>query len=130
MTQTTSSRDTVSRASRERRHPRTRARVRSAGNRRSVFLLVAVAMLVTIGLGAMLSASSVVSIRANADQFELFTKQMLWVGLGLGALVIVYDTIGGIRAVIWTDVIQVVVLTVASSHMKTKCSPHGQPNWL
>jgi cell division protein FtsW len=44
-------------------------------------------MLVTIGLGAMLSASSVVSIRANADQFELFTKQMLWVGVGLGAMV-------------------------------------------
>jgi len=53
-----------------------------------VFLLVSVAMLVTIGLGAMLSASSVVSIRANADQFELFTKQIIWVGLGLGAMVI------------------------------------------
>jgi cell division protein FtsW len=53
-----------------------------------VFLLVSVAMLVTIGLGAMLSASSVVSIRANADQFELFTKQMLWVGIGVGAMVV------------------------------------------
>ena len=70
------------------RHPRTRAKIRSAGARRSIFLLVAVAMLLTIGLGAMLSASSVVSIRANADQFELFTKQMMWVGLGLGAMVI------------------------------------------
>jgi cell division protein FtsW len=53
-----------------------------------VFLLVTVAMLLTIGLGAMLSASSVVSIRANADQFELFTKQMVWVGLGLSAMVV------------------------------------------
>jgi cell division protein FtsW len=70
------------------RHSRTRAKIRSAGARRSIFLLVAVAMLLTIGLGAMLSASSVVSIRANADQFELFTKQMIWVGLGLGAMVI------------------------------------------
>jgi cell division protein FtsW len=53
-----------------------------------VFLLVIVAMLLTIGLGAMLSASSVVSIKANEDQFVLFTRQMLWVGVGLGALVI------------------------------------------
>lgn len=73
---------------RSRRHPRTRAKIRSGGSRRSVFLLVTVAMLLTIGLGAMLSASSVVSIRANADQFELFTKQIVWVGLGLGAMVV------------------------------------------
>lgn len=71
-----------------RRHPRTRAKIRSAGARRSVFLLVAVAMLLTIGLGAMLSASSVVSIRANAGQFELFTKQIVWVGLGLAAMTV------------------------------------------
>ncbi|MEN8041664.1 MAG: putative lipid II flippase FtsW [Actinomycetota bacterium] len=70
------------------RHPRTRAVVRSAGSRRSILLVVIVAMLLTIGLGAMLSASSVVSIKANADQFELFTKQMLWVAFGLGALVL------------------------------------------
>jgi len=69
-------------------HPRTRARVRSAGGRRAGLLLVVVAMLLVIGLGAMLSASSVVSISANADQFRLFTKQVLWVGLGLGALVV------------------------------------------
>ncbi len=69
-------------------HPRTRAAVRSAGGRRAVFLLVIVAMFLTIGLGAMLSASSVVSIRANDGQFDLFTKQVLWVGLGLSALVI------------------------------------------
>lgn len=88
MTQTADSTRAESKAARGRRHPRTRAKIRSAGSRRSVFLLVTVAMLLTIGLGAMLSASSVVSIRANADQFELFTKQMVWVGLGLGALVI------------------------------------------
>ena len=73
---------------RTRRHERTVAKVRSAGARRSVFLVVVVAMLVTIGLGAMLSASSVVSIRASSGQFQLFTKQVLWVGLGLSALVV------------------------------------------
>lgn len=70
------------------RHSRTREKIRSAGSKRSVFLVVIVSMLLTIGLGAMLSASSVVSINANADQFELFTKQVLWVAFGLGALVL------------------------------------------
>ena len=67
---------------------RTAVRTRSAGSKRSIFLLVIVAMLLTIGLGAMLSASSVVSIRASSDQFELFTRQVMWVGLGLAALVV------------------------------------------
>lgn len=71
-----------------RSHPRTRLKMRSAGAKRSVFLIVIVAMLLTIGLGAMLSASSVVSIKASSDQFELFTRQLMWVGLGLGALVV------------------------------------------
>ena len=70
------------------RHVRTAQRIRAAGARRSVFLGVVVAMLLTIGLGAMLSASSVVSIRASSGQFELFTRQLMWVGLGLAALVI------------------------------------------
>ncbi|GMQ93476.1 MAG: stage V sporulation protein E [Acidimicrobiia bacterium] len=79
--------DTVARK-RAASHPRTRERVHSAGGKRFAFLLVIVAMLLIIGLGAMLSASSVVSISANSDQFRLFTKQVMWVGLGLGALVI------------------------------------------
>ncbi len=53
-----------------------------------MFLLVIVAMLLTIGLGAMLSASSVVSLKADGGQFELFTKQVMWVGLGLAAMVV------------------------------------------
>ncbi|RLE14198.1 MAG: stage V sporulation protein E [Actinobacteria bacterium] len=88
MTQIANSSGEASGSSGSKRQPRTRAKIRSAGVRRSVFLLVIVAMLLTIGLGAMLSASSVVSINANEGQFELFSKQMLWVGIGLGALVI------------------------------------------
>lgn len=67
---------------------RVRASLSNSGGRRSVFLLVIVAMLLTIGLGAMLSASSVVSLKADSGQFELFTKQVMWVGLGLAALVV------------------------------------------
>ena len=41
-------------------------------------------------------------------------NRMVSILVGLGVLVIVYDTFGGIRAVIWTDVMQVVVLTLGA----------------
>lgn len=69
-------------------HPRTLDRIRSAGGKRAAILLVVVAMLLIIGLGAMLSASSVVSISATSKQFDLFSKQVMWVALGMGALVV------------------------------------------
>ncbi len=116
MTQIADPSNATSQKHRSRRHARTLVNVRAAGGRRSVFLLVAVAMLLTIGLGAMLSASSVVSIRANADQFELFTKQILWVGLGLGALVITsfipYHVWQKFALVIYTAVVIGLVVTV------------------
>lgn len=78
--------DTVERTRRGDSKPERRKR--SGGSRRAVFLIVTVAMLLIIGLGAMLSASSVVSLRAADGQFALFTKQVVWIGLGLGGLVI------------------------------------------
>jgi len=58
--------------------------------RRSVLLMIPVAMLLIIGLGAMLSASSVVAIRATdgVDNLFFFKRQLMWVGLGLSAFVI------------------------------------------
>ena len=70
------------------RHPRTLDRIRSAGGQRAAVLLVIVAMLLIIGLGAMLSASSVVSISTTSRQFDLFSKQVIWVALGAAALVV------------------------------------------
>jgi len=70
------------------RHPRTLDRIRSAGGQRASVLLVIVAMLLIIGLGAMLSASSVVSISTTSRQFDLFSKQVIWVALGAAALVV------------------------------------------
>ncbi len=98
-------------------HERTRERVRSAGSKRSSLLLIVVSMLLVIGLGAMLSASSVVSISANADQFSLFTKQVMWVGLGLGALVIAafvpYDFWRRIALPAYLAVVAGLILTIA-----------------
>jgi cell division protein FtsW len=67
---------------------RTAAAAQQVRERRSVLVLLPVAMLLIVGLGAMLSASSVVSIRDSADQFFLFRRQLMWVGLGLAALVV------------------------------------------
>ncbi|MBM4089388.1 MAG: hypothetical protein FJ276_08150 [Planctomycetes bacterium] len=41
-------------------------------------------------------------------------QRMAWILSALGMLVIVYDTVGGIKAVVWTDVAQVVVLFVGA----------------
>ena len=38
------------------------------------------------------------------------TKQIWMIALGVGAIAIVYTTMGGIRAVIWTDVLQFIIL--------------------
>jgi len=56
--------------------------------RRSILLVVPVVMLLIIGLGAMLSASSVVSIRETGDHLFYIKRQVLWVGLGIAAFVV------------------------------------------
>ena len=56
--------------------------------RRSILLVVAVVMLLIIGLGAMLSASSVVSIRETGDHLFYIKRQILWVGIGMAAFAV------------------------------------------
>ncbi|MEN8233521.1 MAG: putative lipid II flippase FtsW [Actinomycetota bacterium] len=75
---------------REAIHERRAARSLHLSDRRTVLLLVAVVMLLIVGLGAMLSAGSVVSIRATptGDHLFYFKRQVIAVGIGLGALVV------------------------------------------
>ncbi|MBT8251090.1 MAG: putative lipid II flippase FtsW [Acidimicrobiia bacterium] len=57
--------------------------------RRSLALLLApVALLLLIGLGALLSASSVESLERFGDSLYYFRRQTMWLGAGLIALVI------------------------------------------
>jgi cell division protein FtsW len=65
-----------------RRARRSAARL-AVRERRSVLLVVPVAMLLIIGLGAMLSASSVISIRETGDHLFYFKRQIIWVALGI-----------------------------------------------
>jgi SSS family solute:Na+ symporter len=70
-----------------------------------------VLLLVAFAAERMLSNSSVSQLSdATAIQHGSNLTRMAWILVALGSLVIVYDTVGGIRAVIWTDVVQVVVL--------------------
>ncbi|HEX9853852.1 MAG TPA: putative lipid II flippase FtsW [Acidimicrobiia bacterium] len=71
------------------RHPReaTPRPAAAAGDRAAVMLLLPVAMLLIVGLGAVLSASSVVAIREGVDHLFYFKRQIVWIVAGLGLLV-------------------------------------------
>ena len=53
----------------------------------NVLLLLPIALLLIIGLGALLSASSVLAIRDEGDRLYFFRRQLAFLGVGLVALV-------------------------------------------
>jgi cell division protein FtsW len=71
-----------------RRRARERARARIAAARILMLLLLPVALLLVIGLGALLSASSVVSIQETGDSLFYFKRQLAWAGIGMVALAV------------------------------------------
>lgn len=58
------------------------------GGRTAILLLLPVVVLLIIGLGAVLSSSSVLAIRQGHDNLYYFKRQMIWSGLGLLVLII------------------------------------------
>jgi cell division protein FtsW len=73
---------------REQIRERRAAKALNRSDRRAVLLVVPVVMLLIVGLGAMLSAASVVSIRETGDHLFYIKRQLVWVGVGLVALVV------------------------------------------
>jgi cell division protein FtsW len=73
-----------------RRMARSRAESSQRVTRRSVLLLVPVALLLIVGLGALLSASSVVSLRETgaSDNLFYFKRQLAWAAVAVGALLV------------------------------------------
>ncbi|HSJ35179.1 MAG TPA: putative lipid II flippase FtsW [Acidimicrobiia bacterium] len=71
---------------------RTAARVRAervrSNNRTSTVLLLVAVVLVVIGLGETMSASSTVGIDQAADRFHFFKRQLIGVGIGLVAMLV------------------------------------------
>jgi cell division protein FtsW len=62
--------------------------VERRADRTVVLLLLPVTLLVIVGLGALLSASSVVALQDDLDSLYYFKRQLVWVGLGIGAFAI------------------------------------------
>ena len=46
-------------------------------------VLGATGLLLVLGLMMVLSASSVLSLRANGNSYTIFVRQLIWVGVGL-----------------------------------------------
>lgn len=67
---------------------RARPAATAAGDRRAVLLLLPAAMLVIIGLGALMSASSVVALRQTGDHLYFFKRQVVFVAIGVVVFVI------------------------------------------
>ena len=59
-----------------------------AADRNSVLLLLPVITLLVVGLGAILSASSVIARIEQGDQFFYFKRQVVYAVLGLGVLIV------------------------------------------
>jgi cell division protein FtsW len=79
--------------------PITRARsvgaaiaAQSANERITVFLLLPIAILIIIGLGALMSASSVIGLRESGDKLFFFKRQLVFVGGGLLAFLVAMRT--------------------------------------
>ncbi len=74
--------------------PANRAAVREAhrlarGSSRTIaFLLVPVGLLLVVGIGSILSASSVVGLQETGDGLYYFKRQIVWLGIGLAGLVL------------------------------------------
>lgn len=60
----------------------------AAGDRRAVLLLLPVVMLMIVGMGALLSASSVVGLRQTGDHLFFFKRQVLFAAVGVALLLI------------------------------------------
>jgi len=67
---------------------RSKAERRTTNARMATLLLVPIAILTVIGLGATMSASAIIGKEQYDDQLFYFTSQLKWVGLGIVVLVL------------------------------------------
>ncbi len=71
---------------------RSRAGTRRPSVRTAVFVLVPVATLLVVGMGALMSASSVVGLRQFGSRSYFVVQQAKWVGVGVVAMVVTART--------------------------------------
>ena len=73
-----------------------------------------VLQLIRIGTVLLLVAFAVEPMLALPNDGDNHVSRMAGILVVLGTLVVIYDTLGGIRAVIWTDVLQVGILLIGA----------------
>ncbi len=104
-----------------------------ASSRRSsrtiAFVLIPVGLLLVIGLGAVLSASSVLAIREGVDNLYYFKRQLVWMGAGL-VFLIAAALLGlrVLRKLAFPAFVVSVVLLVATLAVGTRA--YGSTRWL
>ena len=64
------------------------AAARSAGERSAVFFLLPVAILLIVGLGALMSSSSVIGLRDAGDKLFYFKRQLIFIGGGIASFLV------------------------------------------
>jgi len=77
----------VTSIARVRQSARKRADATLANHRVSVFIVAIVGLLVVIGLGATLSASSVIALDTDLERIYFFKRQAAWVAIGIVVMV-------------------------------------------
>jgi cell division protein FtsW len=102
---------------------------RSANDRLIVFLLLPVAILLIVGLGALMSASSVIGLRDAADKLFYFKRQVMFIGIGVVAFVVAvrvpYRWYSRLAPVILLAAIAGLVATLAIGEMRG-----GARSWI
>ncbi len=78
----------VTSITRARAAARSKTEQRTTNARIATLLLVPIAILTVIGLGATMSASAIIGKETYDDKFYFFTSQLIWVGLGIVVLVL------------------------------------------
>lgn len=77
----------VTSIARARQSAKTRADATLANHRVTVFIVAIVGLLVVIGLGATLSASSVKALDTDLERLYYFKRQVMWVAIGILVMV-------------------------------------------
>lgn len=112
---------------------RVRAREVEEASRRSsrhiAFVLIPVGLLLVIGLGAVLSASSVLAIREGVGNLFYFKRQAIWMGAGLVVLVgAALTPLRVIRKMAFATFMVSVILLIATLVVGTRA--YGATRWL
>src|SRR3546814_13826649 len=92
-------------------------------------LLGASALLLTVGLIMVLSASSVYSYRENGDSYSVVKRQLMWVAIGLPLAVVASRMPQRLlRKLVWPGLL-LAVLLLALTLGPLGLVRNGQPNW-